>query len=851
MMATELTGQARTSPAADPDAFAWRRFAPPLALVTKNWLHGLLTRLELGAVNRGILPIDAEYRGTASSILCVYRPREQSAGSHRKPGTSRVGDIIPSHPLAPPFFRQWPLVAAGLAAAMIGVSFAAAADQSGVDYKTARFERRLPAVRVTLPIVIDGQLDEAAWRDAPLATGFIQNEPHAGEPASERTDVRILYDDTYLYIGVFAEEPEPSRIIVNELRKDFDAATSDTFMVLIDTFHDGRNGYQFATNPLGAKHDVQNANDGREINASWDGIWDVKTRIAAEGWYAEMAIPFRTLKFPSAPTQTWGINFLRRIRHRNEDSHWAPLPRFYRINRVSLAGTLEGLQGLHPGKNVRVKPYVLGSRSDVGASSGSRRKLDGDAGVDVKYALATNVTWDSTINTDFSQVEADEQQINLTRFSLFFPEKREFFLENSGIFQFGSTGSTSSGGASATSGRQNGIQQDLVFFFSRRIGLSDAGQAIPILAGSRLTGRAGRFAVGAVSIQQRRQDALPATNFTALRLRRNVFASSDVGVMFLNKDAAGIRANRAIGADANFRFFQYLNINGHMARTFSPGRLLEPGGRAVAARAGVNWRDNRWDLRASYLTIGSRFNHEMGFVPRVGVDQINAYVGVFMRPRASSKVLREIAPHWELNAATRASGGLDSRYHDFHVLFTFQDSSTLTVGRNPSVEEFVSPFAISRQRGIVIPAGRYSYDESFLLFRMNPAARLSVNGRYSAGTFYNGDKHAYQLGGGARISARLNFSGSFSRNVIALPAGAFTTRLVTGRINVNFTTRMFLNALAQYNTEARQWSSNVRFNLIHRPLSDFFLVYNERRDSRTMDLIDRALVAKLTYLVAF
>ena len=304
----------------------------------------------------------------------------------------------------------------------------------GINYETARGERRLPAVRASSPIRLDGVLDETAWNTAAIAQHFVQNDPREGDPASFDTAVRVLYDDDALYFGVFAKDEEPGRLNVNDLKKDYNTDTSDGFRIILDTFHDERNGYQFATNPAGAKWDAQMSNEGRETNANWDGIWDVATRIIETGWVAEIRIPFRTLKFDGAEAQTWGLNFERKVRRLNEDSFWSPIPRIYDITRVSLAGTVDDLRSLRPGKNIRVKPYVLGSSNTIG-----RLRTDGefDAGFDVKYGVTSGLTWDFTVNTDFSQAEADEQQINLSRFNLFFPEKRDFFLENSGIFLFG------------------------------------------------------------------------------------------------------------------------------------------------------------------------------------------------------------------------------------------------------------------------------------------------------------------------------------------------------------------------------------------------------------------------------
>ena len=728
---------------------------------------------------------------------------------------------------------------------------ATAAPTDPIDYESARRERRLPAKRADGAITLDGRLDEPSWAGAPVASGFIQNDPREGEAATFDTDVRLLYDHDALYIGVFAKDDEPDAIIVNELRKDYNTGAADGFSVIIDSFHDERNGYQFSINPSGAKWDAQMSNEGRDTNANWDGIWDVATRVGDGGWFAEIKIPFRTLKFGPEAMQTWGINFQRRLRRKNENSYWSPLPRIHQITRVSMAGTVEGLEGLKPGANVRVKPYGLANLNKV---AGTPLSKDYDGGLDVKYGVTSGLTWDFTVNTDFSQVEADEQQVNLTRFSLFFPEKRDFFLENSGVFQFGSgtdRGAGGGGGGGGNGGRQN-TSQDMVFFFSRQIGLSETGGSIPILAGTRLTGRTGGFSVGALNIQQQTEGSSPRTNFTALRVRRDILANSDIGVMFLNKDTAGPAYNRGLGADANFRFFRDFNLNFALARTASaPGKL--PGhGDDWYSKSGFNYRSSLWEFRGAYQTIGSRFNDEMGFVPRTGVDNGEIYLGAHVRPKRLRGWMRETMPHIQVeNFTQRNGGGLASRYMDWHWPITLQNSTFIEVGTNPNVEVLDNPFTINSRRAIKVLPGRYEFKEHFVLANTNSAAKLSFNLRYGTGDFYDGYKRSYLVGGTLRLNEHLNVALSDSINDVDLAAGSFVTNLITGRVNYYFNTKVFLNALVQYNTDAQQWSSNVRLDIIHRPLSDIYVVYNERHESVSGNLLSRALIAKMTYLLAF
>jgi len=724
----------------------------------------------------------------------------------------------------------------------------ARAPGDAINYDTIHLEKRITAVRATGPIMLDGALDEAAWREAPMANGFIQNDPREGDPATYDTDVRVLYTEEALYFGVFAHDMEPSKIIVSDVKKDYNTASSDGFRVVLDTFHDGRNAYQFATNPAGAKWDSQMAGEGRDNNANWDGIWDVKTRITETGWFAEIWIPLRTLKFGNEDPQVWGINFERKLRRLNEDSYWSPIPRIYDAQRVSLAGTLEGMRGLHAGKNLRVKPYVLSSGSRI-----TTRPMVGDAqgGLDVKYGVTNGLVWDFTVNTDFSQVEADEQQVNLTRFNLFFPEKRDFFLENQGLFAFGDSGS-GGGGGNFGAGRTNQIQ-DMRLFFTRRIGLSDAGQALPIFGGTRLTGREGAYSLGILNIQQREDQGVLASNFTALRLRRDVLANSDIGAVFLDKEVAGPQFNRLAGFDANFRFGG-LTMNGFAARTFSPTAASTTAGDTseTTTRANVEYRNRQWRLSTRYTTIGERFNDELGFVPRVGVNEWNAQLNRSLRPTWLPRSIREIMPHWVIVQSMRADGtGVDLRQQDFHFPLNFSNGSFLEVGTNTNYEVIRTPFVLNSARGAQIGPGGYNYNEYFVTFRPDDSARFSTGLRYGIGPFYGGYKRSYAWGPTYRPNEKLNTSLVMQLNDISLPAVSYLSTLTTARVNYNFNTKVFVNALLQYSTDSHQLSSNIRFNIIHRPLSDIFFVYNEHRDEHTGLLQDRSLIAKLTYMVAF
>jgi len=696
-------------------------------------------------------------------------------------------------------------------------------------------------------IILDGVLDEPVWERATVADNFTQTEPREGEPASEATEARVAYDRETLYISIVACDQHVRQIIVNELLKDFNTSDGDVVGVVLDTFYDRRNGYEFATNPRGAKWDAQMTNEGREVNANWDGVWSVKTRIIGDGWVVEMAIPFRTLKFREGNQLVWGINFMRRLRRKNEESYWAPIPRMFgSIHYVSRAGVLEGLEGISSGSNLRIKPYVVGSLRDLSetGSSGHRNYL-GDVGVDLKWGITSGLTLDLSYNTDFSQVEADEQQVNLTRFSLFFPEKREFFLESSGIFRFGTPERMGPGpGAAAGGGRQGAVREDMILFFSRRIGLSEAGEPLPLRGGVRLTGRAGPYELGFLNIQQDGVAETPSTNFTVARIRRNLLANSDIGVMVMNVARRGGASHRIYGGDANFRFFQNLNLSAYLAKGAAPHMRRKN----LAGRWALTWRNNFWETRQSYTNIQPHFDNPLGFVPRRGMSKWASFWGAHWRPKALSRQIREIFPHWQIDYINDASGRLETRLIDYHLPLTLQDGTFLEMGINSSYERLVAPFAIHPR--VSIDPGRYRFTEYFFLATTNRSKPLSVTTRLATGPFYDGYRRQYSGGITLRANYRVTTTFAYTRNNIDLKNGSFNADLFSLRAAYSFSTTVFVNALIQYNQTARVWSSNIRFNIIHRPLSDLYVVYNERRDD-TGRLLGRALIFKFTYLLSF
>ena len=460
---------------------------------------------------------------------------------------------------------------------------------------------------------IDGMLSEPLWQRATVITGFVQSEPHAGEPATERTEVRILYTRDVLLIGARLFDTEPDRIVGTEYRRDALLEAEDSFEIFFDTFRDGRNAFYFATNPVGARLDGVMSNEGAVQNFEWDGVWQAAATIDEAGWTVEIAIPFNTLRFVPGSIEAWGLNFGRRIARKREEAYWAFISPEWGFNakfRAARYGQLTGIERARPGGRLKLKPYALsGAEQDFETSTDTDLSLTG--GLDAKIALSGSMNLDLTVNTDFAQVKSDQQQVNLTRFPLFFPEKREFFLENAGLFRIGEvTRPFEPPGA--------------LLFFSRRIGLSEDGDEIPIIGGARLTGKLGGTELGTFHIVTSdavlEDEVVPRTVFSAVRVKQDILARSSLGGMFLNKTPADEGGSTQLAvADLNFAYSQKGTVNAFVAKSRTPG--LEGSDHAINVHA--DWVTDRLSVYGNYADIGDDFNSEMGFVPPDGHPQIS------------------------------------------------------------------------------------------------------------------------------------------------------------------------------------------------------------------------------------
>ena len=694
------------------------------------------------------------------------------------------------------------------------------------------------AVYTTESIRIDGSLDESAWGAAIPITDFVQSQPNAGYPSTEPTVVRILYDDKKLYVSAICYDSDIEHRTVTTLEYGLPPSTRDMdiFAITLDTFLDRRNSFIWLVNPNGAYRDGQTFNDSRNADYSWRGLVEIRTVIHDSGWTVEMAIPWTTLRFdPTREEQRWGMNLLRRVRRKNEDSYWAPVDRRDPVHRMSKAGTLEGLRGMHPGRNLKIKPFTLGT--DVSGSRGAAADDEGfDGGVDVKYGVTSGLILDATFRTDFSQVEVDRERVNLTRFPLFFQEQRDFFVENSGSFVLGDV--------TERNYRMGSSTRSFTLFHSRRIGLS-AGLPIPIVGGGRLSGRAGAFEIGALNIQTEAVDSAAGENFSVVRVRRNL-GGSDVGVMFLNRQATGSLANgaynRTYAADANLQFLNNMIVNAYVARTDGPGS----GGNENAARVSVAWRDQVWDASAFVKHVGDAFNPELGFVRRRGIRHGYATFGA--HPRPSWAHVQEINPYGELHYITNLDNRLQTRNAVLGFGFQFLDGSALNLRYVNVFERLETPFSVS---GFPIPLGDYVTNEGSVTYVSSRARPFSTRLNFSGGGFWNGSRYTFSGSAIWRPSYRLAFDASWSHNGISLPDGSFSTDVLGARIKFGYDTDLFTSAFVQYNSTADLLVTNLRLRFIHAPLSDLFLVYTERRDVKDNVVLDRVVTAKVTKLFAF
>jgi hypothetical protein len=715
----------------------------------------------------------------------------------------------------------------GSLAALTMMPWALAAQSAGDQPAPAGSAPRVgTAVLVSAPPTLDGRLDDAAWESAARLGGFVQRELREGDAVTERTEVRILTDGDALYVGAWLFDRDTAGIVPGEKLRDVSLSNSDYFGFILDTYHDRQNGFVFATTPSGVEYDGQVIREGEGaglnnpgqaravagsmggFNLNWDGSWTVATSVDSAGWYAEFRIPFSTLRYGGEATQTWGLNIVRGIRRKNEEAFWSFIPRQFSLYRLSRAGTLEGIR-VPVRRTATVTPYVLGGMQRNYAIDPRARDVS-EFGTDLKYGVTPSLTLDLTYNTDFAQAEVDEQRTNLTRFPLFFPEKRQFFLENAGVFSAGTP-------------------QAVDLFFSRRIGIDTLGNPVPVHGGGRLSGRVGAFTVGALQIFTGRAEGVqPANSYSVGRVTRELSARSRVGLIAVHRTSTddGDDRNTTVGLDGRIGVGDAWTVDWWGAKTETPGR---PGDDVGFSARGA-YETGAWENSLRYIQVGEDFDPQVGFLNRRGGYRLYDVMVMRKLRKAEWPWLKEWNPH----VSYRAHVGLDGYYQSGRIHIDVTEVELANGGRfgpdlNIEHEGLREPFEIAD--GVIVPPGSYSWPIFGLDLITDPSAPLSLSMRAERAGLYDGTR----TGGNATVTVRRGASLTTSLVVdyhdVHLDEGEFTRYLVGTKLGYYFTPRLFALSLVQYSNQARVWTANARFGWLNTAGTGLFVVYNDGREA--------------------
>ena len=660
------------------------------------------------------------------------------------------------------------------------------------------------------PMKVDGRLSEAAWQKAQHISNFTQRELNEGQPATERTEVAVLYDHKNLYVGVWCYDSNVKGLIAQGMQRDFNYNSDDNFEFVLDTYHDGRNGYLFVTNPNAARFDALIQNNGDRVNESWDGVWNVKTTLTQKGWFAEFVIPFSTLKFSTKPEQVWGINFERNIRRKREQVLWQGWSRDADLEQVSRAGILTGIKGISGVTLIEFKPYGIAG-FEAFSDAPTDTKLN--AGGDLNYLITPSMKLNLTVNTDFAQVESDRMQVNLTRFSLYYPEKRAFFLEGRNYFDFGLGYSTQP-------------------FYSRRIGLTGEGQAIPILAGARLLGKEGSTTLGAMSLQTARKDSIPSTNYTVLRWKQDIFKQSTIGVIGVGKLQPG-RRNMVYGTDflySTTSMFDDKNfsVGGAIAQSYTSDAKYKTG---LASRVFVDFPNDLIDFFAVWDRSDAHFNPETGFQRRTNYQMYNADFRIKPRPKFIPWIQKLVFKPFDFNYyVDDQTHKMQSLWSEFRPLgFTTKSGDFFEANIQRRAENLTEDFEI--HEGVVIPKGEYwftRYELQYGSFRGKPYHYFIF---FNWGPYYDGQRTEWAVRNVYQINRHVSASVNYSQNFISLPGGDFIVHEVSGRLTMAVNPDLFGSIFGQWNNDDNEVLLNFRVNWIPTPGTDFYLVINQGLDT--------------------
>ncbi|MCZ6658148.1 MAG: DUF5916 domain-containing protein [Gammaproteobacteria bacterium] len=690
------------------------------------------------------------------------------------------------------------------------------------------------AARLQTAPNLDGDvLGDSAWSGLTPATGFWQTKPDEGRPATQKTEVFIGFTDDTLYFGIVCHDDDPDAIIISDSRRDSSLRDTDSFQVVLDSFKDRQNGFVFGTNPAGIEYDGQivaegsggRSTSGGGFNLNWDTTWTVRAQVSDFGWSAEMAIPFKSLRYGSESVQSWGINFQRNIRRNNEVAFWSPLPRQYSISRISQAGTIEGL-ATPSQRNLKLTPYALAQRTTGGPSDDNHTKEE--VGFDIKYSITPGLTLDATYNTDFAQVEADELQVNLDRFSLFLREKRPFFLENAGQFTVGNP-------------------REIELFFSRRIGIGSGGEQTPIDGGLRLSGKLGdRTNVGLLQMRSEAIDGVaPRNDYTVARVNQELANRSSIGFLVVNRDGDGSHLvandddhNTTYAFDGRWGIGETGTISGFVAKTDTPNLSGDDHAFNLEGR----YRSERWNNSLAYTEVAENFNPEVGFLSRQAYRKISARV--FRRIRPDNLLgLHEIRPHISYTSHWRYDDGFHESmlvHVDSH--WEWETGFEVHTGVNFTHEGITDPFEIAE--GVTVQPGKYDHEELQLVARTDQSAPLSFELQTRIGGRFGGDRITLEPEVKYRIGEKFTSELTWSYNHFELPGGDFTVNVGKLRATYSFTPSISIQALVQYDDRSDVVATNLRFAWLQSASAGLYLVYNEIDDRDAIGKPQREFILK-------
>lgn len=723
---------------------------------------------------------------------------------------------------------------------MLNISNVSADDRLPVQASDKNF---LQAEFTNDKIQIDGALDETSWQQAYFSKRFQQWEPSDGELPTESTEIGCLYDTKNLYLGIKCFDSEPKKIIRTELRRDAYMDNEDYFEIILDTYNDQRSGFYFIFNAYGNKRDAKMSDEGRNFNPEWDGIWECKAKIEEQGWFVELAIPWKTLRFVEGDKVYFGANFGRMIRRKNEKLDWNHIPRSvggHGIFKLNYAGTVGPFKGLRMGGNLELQPFLIGGMQKDKQTDMNLKRL-GDSGIDSKINLTSNLTADLTFNTDFAQVEADQEQVNLTRFSLFFPEKREFFLEGAETFNTASQG-----------------RNVPVIFYSRRIGIHN-GSEIPLWGGVKITGKLKRTTIGLIDMLSRattinnrenKTEDIPLTNYSVLRLKQDVFGQSTIGLMLTgNTSKKRLHDNQAFAVDSRLVISPTVTLTTLLAGTRTSDASNR---RNKAADFDLGWRTDLYSASLQYTNVEENFNPEMGYIRRTDFRETSG--GFSYSPRSKKfKTVRKFSYSVSADYLTDQNNDLLEREAGFSYSIQFQSSAKFQFEAEQYSVKLPDDWDV--RPGIKIHRGIYQGYSYNAEFESDPSEPLALQLNLSAADYYGGNR--YSLSGSLDWKGlqKIIVNSSYQFNRIKLPHAQFNTFTISNRLIYAFSSIAYLKGYLQYNSDRLRfddcvkWNANILFRYIYKPGSDFYLVYNQEQfaGKNNNELLNRTLMIKLVY----